>query len=135
MGFAAAVYGRCPLITESGHAPPDAKHYRRMAPCWTKSRPSRVFLGLECDGQFVDRSGEGEWYLVVGVIHARARIDADIEGLVNRHEDGHGARDLVAGDFLAIDLQNASAALARAAAAEAQLGENKLMIENLHGSP
>jgi hypothetical protein len=36
----------------------------------------------ELNGQLVELAGEAEWRLVVLVFHARAGIDADIEGLV-----------------------------------------------------
>jgi len=53
-------------------------------------------------------------YLVVLVVHRRARVDADVEGLVNDHEERNRVRDLLAGDVLAVHLQDTGAALAKA---------------------
>ena len=46
------------------------------------------------DGQLVELAGEAERHLVVVVVDRRARVDADVEGLVDRHEERNGVRDL-----------------------------------------
>ena len=43
-----------------------------------------------------------------------AGIAADVEGFVDRHEERDGVRNLLVGDFLAVHLQHAGAALAEA---------------------
>src|SRR6185503_1839871 len=54
--------------------------------------------------------------LVVGVVHWRAGIGPDVEGLVDRHDRRNGMRNALGGDFLAVDLQYAAAALRHAGA-------------------
>ena len=44
----------------------------------------------EFEIHLADRAGEGEWHLVVGVVHRRARVGADVEGLVERQKDRSG---------------------------------------------
>ena len=41
---------------------------------------------LHC--QLADLAGELEWHLVVLIVHRRAGVDADIEGLIPREADG-----------------------------------------------
>ena len=41
----------------------------------------------ELEGQLVDLAGEGERHLVVLVVHPRAGVDADVEGLVRRQQE------------------------------------------------
>ena len=64
----------------------------------------------QLDGQLVERAGKAERRLVVLVLHAQAGINADIEGLVDRHEGRDGVRDLLAIHFLAVHRQDAGAA-------------------------
>ena len=66
----------------------------------------------QLDRQLVELAGEPERRLVVVVVHARAGIHPDVEGLVNRHEERNGVRHRLAGDFLAVHRQDAGAALA-----------------------
>ena len=67
---------------------------------------------LQLDGQFVELAGEAERYLVVFVVHGCARIDPDIERLVDRHEERNGVWDRLARDLLAVHRENTRAALA-----------------------
>src|SRR5215471_16799125 len=53
---------------------------------------------------------------LVAVIHASSGINADVEGLVDRHQERNRVRDRLAGNLLAVDRQHASAALAKAGA-------------------
>ena len=78
--------------------------------------PRRYLRRPELDGQLVELAGEAERRLVVLVVHARAGIHADIEGLVDRHEGRDGVRDLLAIHFLAVHRQDAGAALGHAGA-------------------
>src|SRR5262249_39442409 len=61
-------------------------------------------------------AGEAERRLVVFVIHARACVDSDVKRLINRHDGRDGMRDRSAGDFLAVNGQNAHATLSLARA-------------------
>ena len=64
------------------------------------------------DRQLTHLAGESKRRLVVVVVHARAGINPDIEGLVDRLEERHGMRDRLTGDFRAIHRQHAGAAFA-----------------------
>ena len=68
----------------------------------------------EFEIHLADRAGEGEGHLVVGVVHRRARVGPDVEGLVHRQEDRGGVGDAVVRDVLAIHPQHAGAALGQA---------------------
>src|SRR6476620_4478144 len=68
----------------------------------------------EFDSQFVELAGEAERRLVVLVVDARAGINPDIEGLVDRHEGRDRVWDRLAGDFLAVYRQNTGATFAHA---------------------
>ena len=68
----------------------------------------------DLDRQLVERAGEAERHLVVLVVDRRAGIDADVEGLVDRHQERNGMRDRLLGDLRAVDAQHALAALAEA---------------------
>ncbi len=70
----------------------------------------------ELEGELVELAGEAERHLVVLVVHGRARIDAHVEGFVDRHEERNGVRDFLGGDFLVVHLQDAGAAFAEAGA-------------------
>src|SRR5262249_52824451 len=63
------------------------------------------------DRQFAERAGKAERRLVVFVFHARPRIDSDVKRFINRHDGRNRVRDRLAGDFLAVNGQNARAAL------------------------
>ena len=65
----------------------------------------------EFEIHLADRAGEGEWHLVVGVVHRRARAGADVEGLVERQKDRSGMVDALVRDLLAVHPQHAAAAL------------------------
>ena len=56
----------------------------------------------EFEIHLADRAGEGEWHLVVGVVHRRARVGADVEGLVERQKDRSGMVDALVRDVLAM---------------------------------
>ena len=56
----------------------------------------------EFEIHLADRAGEGEWHLVVGVVHRRARVGADVEGLVERQKDRSGMVDALVRDLLAM---------------------------------
>src|SRR4030095_7328592 len=62
----------------------------------------RHLVRLELNSQLVELSGEAERRLVVLVIHPRAGINPDIEGLIDRKERWDGMRDRLASDFLAV---------------------------------
>src|SRR5262249_37418014 len=63
------------------------------------------------DHQLAELAGKTERRLVIFVIHARARINSDVKRLINRKERGDRVRDRLAGDFLAVNGQDAGAAL------------------------
>src|SRR5690349_12202916 len=65
----------------------------------------------ELERQLVDLAGELERQLVA-VVHAGAGINADVEGLVDRHDERDRVRDRLAGNLLAVNGQHAAAALA-----------------------
>ena len=71
---------------------------------------------IERDGQLVDLTGERKRDLVIAIIHRRASVCPDVEGLIllqdKRHRPIHGLRR----DHLAIDFQCACAASAEAQA-------------------
>ena len=63
-------------------------------------------LGLrrsEFEIHLVDCAGEGEWHLVVGVVHRRARVRAYVEGLVDRQQDRSGVGDTLVRDLFTVD--------------------------------
>ena len=72
-------------------------------------------------------AGEAERHLVVVVVDRRAGIDADVEGLVDRHQERDGVRDLLAGDLLAVDLQHAGAALAEAGSVVGEVEHDRVL--------
>src|SRR5262245_16876822 len=72
---------------------------------------ARQLCRSRLDRQFAERAGKAERRLVVFVFHARPRIDSDVKRLINRHDGRNGVRDRLAGDFLAVNGQNARAAL------------------------
>src|SRR5690242_20358576 len=47
----------------------------------------------QLDSQPIELAGEPERRLVVGVVHRRAGIHSDIEGLINRLDKGNGVRN------------------------------------------
>src|SRR6476660_1346417 len=67
----------------------------------------------QLDRQLIDLAGGRGWRLEVIVVHARAGIHTDIEGLVDRLDEGNGVRDRSTGNFLAIHQQDAGATLAK----------------------
>ena len=74
----------------------------------------RRHLGrAEFEGQLVDRAGEAEWQLVT-VVHSCARVAADVEGLVDGHEDWNRVRDRLFSQFLAVHCEYTGATLAGA---------------------
>jgi hypothetical protein len=58
----------------------------------------------ELEGQLGDLTGKVERHLVIVVVHWRASVHADVEGLVYRHEERNGVRDLAAGYNLVVHL-------------------------------
>ena len=77
--------------------------------CWS-SFSLRSFQGDQLDRQLIDLPGDLERRLVVVVVHARAGIHPDIEGLVDRLKERNGVRDRLTDNFLVIHRQYAGAA-------------------------
>src|SRR2546430_5272643 len=73
---------------------------------------ARELRRSKLEGQLVDLAGELERKLVA-VIHSGAGIDADVERLVDCHQERNRVRDRLAGNVLSIPRQDAAAALAR----------------------
>src|SRR5262249_32458561 len=71
-------------------------------------------LRSEFKGQFGKLSGEAERHLVVLVIHRRSGIHANVERLVESHDERNRMGNFPRGDLAIIDLQYAGAALAEA---------------------
>src|SRR6266567_3873112 len=65
----------------------------------------------ELDGQLVDAPGELKRQLVA-LVHARAGVQANVEGFVNGHEQRNRVRDRLLGHLLPIHCEYASATLA-----------------------
>src|ERR1019366_7243671 len=65
--------------------------------------------------QFVELAGEGERNLIVLVVHRSASVGADIKVLVPLQDQGQGGLPRLRGHRLAVDLQDARTALAKAA--------------------
>jgi hypothetical protein len=74
----------------------------------------RSLLRNQLDRQLVHFTGESERRLVVLVVHARAGIHPDIEGLVDRLDERNGVRDRLAGNSVAVHRQDAGATETRA---------------------
>src|SRR6185312_12553056 len=55
-----------------------------------------------------------EWHLVVGIVHRRAGVGPDVEGLVDRQDCRSGLGNALGCDLLAVHLQYAAAALGHA---------------------
>src|SRR5271165_7494756 len=70
---------------------------------------------IERDGHLVDGASEFERYLIVVVIHRRCAGAADVEGLVERLDQGKGMLQCLSRDYLAIHLERSRATLANAA--------------------
>src|SRR5215471_18394250 len=70
----------------------------------------------QLDHQLAELAGKTERRLVIFVIYACARINSDVKRLINRKEGGGGVRDRLAGDFVAVNGQDARAALRLAGA-------------------
>jgi hypothetical protein len=68
-----------------------------------------------------DLAGEAERQLVIAIVHRRAGIHADIESLVQCHEEWNGVRDFLVGDLPVVHLQHAGAALAESGAVVGEL--------------
>src|SRR6266481_5480209 len=66
-------------------------------------------FGSEVESQLVDGAGEAERQLVA-VVYCRARIAANVKGLIDGHEQWNRVIDLLASQFLAIDRKHAGAA-------------------------
>src|SRR5437899_12325467 len=71
---------------------------------------------FQFDCQLVEFAGEAKRRLVVLVLDARAGINADVEGLIDRHEGRDGMWDRLPSDFLTIHRKDTSAALGHARA-------------------
>src|SRR5947207_14881128 len=76
----------------------------------------RQLLRPEVEGQLVDLAVEAERHLIVLVVHRRAGVYSNVEGLVTRYQERDRARNLPRGDVVAVHLQNAGAALRDAGA-------------------
>jgi hypothetical protein len=69
--------------------------------------------GPQLVGEFGDLAIEAERQLIILVFYRRAGIDADVEGLVDRHKERDRVWNLPVSDLPAINLEHASAALAK----------------------
>src|SRR5271165_1996618 len=67
---------------------------------------------IERDGHLVDGAGEFERHLVVIIIHRRCAGAADIEGLIERLDQGKGMLERLGRYYLAVHLQRSGSALA-----------------------
>ena len=75
----------------------------------------RQLRPVDLERQLVELAGERERHLVVLVVHRRAGVGADVEGLVPLQDERERVFHLLGGDFLAVHLEHAGAALADAA--------------------
>src|ERR1035437_2802965 len=73
------------------------------------------FRFIQTDGQLVNFAGELERDLIVLIVHRRAGVAADVEGLVPRHGQRYAVIECLRRNYLAIDLERAGAAFADAA--------------------
>src|SRR5205823_14774742 len=71
---------------------------------------------FQLDCQLVEFSGEAKRRVIVLVVHARASINPDIEGLVDSKEGRDGVWDRLASDFLAVHGEDAGATFGHARA-------------------
>src|ERR1051326_2804261 len=68
----------------------------------------------ESIGQLSDLAGKAERDLIVLVVHRRAGIHADIEGLIDCHDERDRVWDLPVGDLFVVHLQHTCTAFAEA---------------------
>src|SRR5206468_12450 len=80
----------------------------------------------ELKGQFVDCAGELK-RKGVAVVDSRPGVASDVERLVDGHKDGNRVRDLLFGQFLAIDREHTSATLARAGAVIFEIEDERVL--------
>ena len=73
-------------------------------------------LRPEFEGELAELAGETERHLIILVVHWRPGVHADVEGLVDAHQERDGVRDRLGGNLLAVHRQDAGAALAGAGA-------------------
>src|ERR1700730_11673494 len=70
----------------------------------------------ELEGHLGNLAGEPEWHLVILVVHRRAGVRTNVEGLIDGHEERNGVWDRFAGTLISAHRQDAGAALAGAGA-------------------
>src|SRR5271165_3361886 len=87
----------------------------------------RQLLRPEIEGHLGDFAREAERHLIIVVVHSGAGVHADVEGFVHRYEERNGARNLLVGDFLAVHLQHARAALSNARAVIGEVEHNGVL--------
>src|SRR5215471_21830416 len=75
-------------------------------------------LSLQVDRDLLDSAGEFEWRLV-GEVHGRADVLADIEPFADRHLNRNCSRQLAFGNLVAIDRHSHGRCLAEFARAAA----------------
>src|SRR5882724_9198671 len=92
-------------------------------PLFRRRQPYRP----ELEGHVVDRTVECEGHLVVLVVHRRAGVDPDVEGLITRDQERDGFWDLLRGDLLAVHLQHAATALCDAGAVAREIELDRVL--------
>src|SRR6516164_2191470 len=93
----------------------------RSGPCF------RGFLSIKrcellrsvLEDQLLDLAGEAEGWTIVSIVHAGARVDADIERLVERHGEGDRARNSSRRDLGTVHFEDARAAFGKPCAGTA----------------
>ena len=82
-----------------------------------RARHFRLFVLVrlgELNRQFIDRTVETEGQLIVGIVNAGTRVDADVKGLVPRHERRDRMRNFLISDLGAVHFQDAGATFGHA---------------------
>ena len=74
----------------------------------------RELLVARLDRERVDRARECKRHLILEIVDRSARIESDVEGLVERNQEGDAVRHRLAIDLLPIHAEHAGAALPRA---------------------
>src|SRR5947199_10336352 len=80
------------------------------APLEVDDLGERALEGAELHRQLDELALEGERHLVVPVVDRRARVDAHVEGLVLREEEGQRLGHPLVVDDVAVDLEPATSA-------------------------
>jgi hypothetical protein len=106
---------------------------RGLVLCFDDALVHRLALRLgkhdrpKVEGHFVELSIKAERRLVIPVVHPGARIQANIERLVDRHNEGDGVRHRLLGDLVVVHLQDASAAFAEAGAVVLEVKRDRVL--------